>query len=121
MTMADFNIESLDASTRVIAVTGELDVSNASELERCVGAALADGATGVIVDLTQLTHLDSSGLAALIGAHQRTERSRGRAVIVADERAGVRRTLELRGVQDLFAIAETRDAALAALRDEQPG
>ena len=115
MSPAVFEDETVDGSTHAIAVNGELDMSNAGALLRRIEEVLADGRARIIVDLSGVTHLDSSGLAALISAHQRAvERRRGLALVVGTQ--AIRRTLEIRGVRDLFEIAETREQALEALR-----
>src|SRR6266496_3765460 len=49
-----------------LEVAGEVDLSTAEELTQAGLDALAEGARAVIVDLTDVTFLDSSGLAALI-------------------------------------------------------
>jgi anti-sigma B factor antagonist len=98
----------------VLAVAGELDVSNAKELRRRVDELLADGARGLILDLHGLAHVDSSGLAELIGAQQRCEERGGRLVLELDA-PGLRRTLEVRGLDALFEIVPTRERAIAAL------
>ena len=49
-----------------IAVTGELDMSTAAQLEKAVGAALSDEAVrAVTIDLAEVTFCDSSGIAVL--------------------------------------------------------
>jgi anti-sigma B factor antagonist len=49
-----------------IAVTGELDISNADALAARVEGALRDGARRVVFDLDGLEFVDSSGLAVLL-------------------------------------------------------
>jgi anti-anti-sigma factor len=88
----------------VVAITGELDISNARELEAAIVAELGDA--GLVVDLGGLTFLDAAGVHLL----QRL-RDRGRPLaIVASEDSPPRRVLELTGESWLFA---TEDEALA--------
>ena len=115
MVPAAFEAESLDEHTHLVAVSGELDLATSKELRRRVESALRDGHTGLVVDISELTHMDSSGLAALISAHQLTLERRGRlALVVGTEH--VRRTLEVRGVDRLFAIFSARGEAVDAIR-----
>jgi anti-anti-sigma factor len=65
----------------VIAVTGELDLSTRDVLIGAVQAALADGATTVEIDLSQVRFCDSSGLTALIAAHRIAEADDRRAYV----------------------------------------
>ena len=114
MTPAVFEDEKVDASTYVVAVKGELDQTNIDRLRRCFDAALTDGCTRIVVDLTGVTHMDSSGLAELINAHQRTLAVQGGLALIVRS-AAIRRTLEIRGVRDIFNLVETREEALATL------
>jgi anti-sigma B factor antagonist len=112
---AAFEGEIKDDNTEVVAVAGELDMSTSSELRRRVEVCLRNGRTAVIIDLSELTHMDSSGLAALISAHQLTQERRGRLALVISSES-VRRTVEVRGLDRLFKIVPDRDEALAYVR-----
>ena len=111
---AQFDDEALDGSTHLLAVHGELDLATVGELRRRIAAAFGTGAQQLVIDLSRVTHMDSTGLAELISAHQRAMELRGRLILVVTS-ASIRRTLEIRGVVNLFTIAESRDDALAAL------
>ena len=112
---ATFEGEGLDEFIELVSVAGELDLSNSSELRRRVELSLRTGRISVIIDLSALTHMDSSGLAALISAHQLTQERRGRlALIITSE--SVRRTVEVRGLDRLFTIVPGIDEALAHVR-----
>lgn len=109
--------EKLDARTRVVSVTGELVGSTGLRLVRFARSALDEAAERLIVDLTAMTFMDSGGLAALIATWSAaTERGARFAVVLAPESHALR-SLELRGVADVFAVAGTREQALAQLGD----
>jgi anti-anti-sigma factor len=116
MSAAAFDAESLDDYIQLIAVEGELDLSSSAELRRRVESALREGRNSVLLDLTEVTHMDSTGLAALIAAHQLTGERRGRLALVITSES-VRRTLEVRGLDRLFTITATREAGLDAVSD----
>jgi anti-sigma B factor antagonist len=116
MSAAMFDAEGLDEYIQLIAVEGELDLSSSSELRRRVEAALREGRNSIVLDLSGVTHMDSTGLAALIAAHQLTAERRGRLALVITSES-VRRTVEVRGLDRLFTIAVGRDEGLAAVRD----
>jgi anti-anti-sigma factor len=79
--------------------------------------ALEESAERVIVDLTAMTFMDSGGLAALIATWSAaTDRGARFAVVLAPESHALR-SLELRGVAGVFAVAATREQALAQLGD----
>jgi anti-anti-sigma factor len=112
---AAFEGQSLDESIEVLAVSGELDMSNSPELRRRVDKAVREGRDRVVIDLDRLTHMDSSGLAALIDAHQLAEAGGGRVALVITSES-VRRTVEVRGLDRLFRIVASLDEALAAVK-----
>src|SRR3712207_1228710 len=114
-----FSVESLEGDVRVITVEGELDLSNARELDALIAGAARDGARGLLVDLTNAEHVDSTGLASLLNARQQLEGS-GVRLVVGLASAHLQRTFEVRGVEGLFELAGSRDEGLRALRDGGP-
>jgi anti-sigma B factor antagonist len=112
MGSAAFSREEIDAETTVLAVAGELDYSNAAELRRRIDEVLTRRSGTLVVDLGDLIHLDSSGLAELIAAHQRAKANSIRFVLAISS-PGLRRTIEIRGLDGIFTIVETRADALA--------
>ena len=114
---AVFEGEGVGESIHVVAVTGELDLSNSAGLVRQVEGAVREGRNCVVIDLTGVTHMDSTGLAALIESHHLTQSRRGRLALVADSES-IRRTIEVRGLDRLFMILPTRDEAVEAVCDD---
>jgi anti-sigma B factor antagonist len=57
----------------VITLRGELDLANKELLEDAVGEALAARPRRVVLDLSELDYLDSTGLAVLIAAKRRVD------------------------------------------------
>jgi anti-sigma B factor antagonist len=97
----------------VVRAEGELDVGTAAQMRETVSAAL-DEHDRLVVDLSAVTFLDSVTLGVLIGAYNRTKDGGGAlAVVVTDER--VRRVFRITGLDKVFAMYETLEAALAAL------
>ena len=114
--MAEFRTDSLPEAC-VIEVSGEVDISNVAQLNRRVLEALSDGTSAIVIDLYRVTHLDSSGLSALISAQQQiAELPGGKLALVLDSER-LLRIFQLRGLDAVFLIADSREAALAALRD----
>jgi anti-sigma B factor antagonist len=111
---AAFEVESIADDVELVAVIGELDLSNAFEFRRRVETGLRSRGSAVVVDLSGVTHMDSSGLAALIDAHQAVQERRGRLALVVSSEP-VRRTIEVRGLDRVFKIFATREDALKAL------
>ncbi len=102
------------SGAHVIAVAGEVDIFTAPELKRAIGAAIDGGAREIAVDLTETRFLDSTALGVLIGAVKRLRPMEGRMVIVNVE-PSTAKTFEITGLDQIFVIVETRDAALELL------
>jgi anti-sigma B factor antagonist len=95
----------------LVAVTGEVDIFTAPELEERVSAAVGAGASRLVVDLREATFIDSSSLGVLIGAHRRLEEQGGRVIVVCDNPAIVK-TLKITGLDGVFTLVDTLDGAL---------
>ena len=54
----------------IIAVAGEVDSSNAAELRDIFLSVLGEAPRSLVLDLAELTFIDSSGLGALISANR---------------------------------------------------
>jgi anti-anti-sigma factor len=93
---ADFTFEILDAldgEPIVVSLSGELDVAAAPEL-REVLAEITEKDRDLLIDLQDLTFLDSTGISVLVLACKRI-RSQGGAFSLAGMSGRVRRVLEL--------------------------
>jgi len=100
----------------VIRLSGEVDLSNADELRSDIVQAVPHEASGVVLDLTETTYLDSTGIRLLFDLAERLHARRQRLVLVVDEAALVRRVVVLTKLDDAVPLVPAVDAALAALR-----
>jgi len=104
----------IDASTQVISVSGEIHVSTAPEFAQRLDHAIALGKKAVILDLTRVTFIDSTGLSVLLNGLRRVRRSKGRLVVVC-ENPTVLRLFHITRLDDTFEIVADHAAALARL------
>ena len=112
----DIERRSADGRTQVIARRGELDVGTVNRF----GAALGEAVQGrqgavVVADLTQLTFMDSSGLAAMLGALRELSRVGGR-LVVACANPTVLRVFQITRTDATFEIHPTVEQALERAR-----
>ena len=89
-----------------VALRGELDIRSAPDLRAWITKALDDGVTQVVLDVSGVAFMDSSGLGVLVGAHKRLARVGGRLSVVGVS-GPVGRLLTATG---LIRIFEVRDA-----------
>ena len=76
---------------------------------------LADGVTGVVVDLRSYPMLDSSGLGALIASHGNAHNV-GARLVLTGVRPSLHRTLSRAMLLQVMPVYETVERALVALR-----
>jgi anti-sigma B factor antagonist len=110
--------ESIDDERHVIAVGGEIDLFTAPEMKAALLGAIDAGKTRIVVDLSLTTFLDSTALGVLIGAIKRL-RSRDGALTIVNTESTIAKTFEITGLDQIFTITDTREAAIAALDGEQ--
>jgi anti-anti-sigma factor len=65
--------DAVDDGVRVLAVTGEIDLASAPELERCLSAERDGGIDAVVIDLTHVSFLDSAGVRLLVSELHRCQ------------------------------------------------
>jgi anti-sigma B factor antagonist len=100
-----FQIEvSTERRGTVLTLHGELDVASSTvledELHRVNGVPL------VIVDLTKLEFIDSTGLGVLVKTHQHM-RDDGNQLALVEGGGQVRRLLELTGLSDQLTVVQS--------------
>lgn len=81
----------------LVRVGGEVDLSNAARLAEAIESA--SGEDAILVELSGLEFIDSTGLSVLLDAAKRS-REHGRKLRVRGARGQVRRVLEVAGVHD---------------------
>ncbi|HEU4567704.1 MAG TPA: STAS domain-containing protein [Marmoricola sp.] len=91
----------------VVRLAGELDMLSAPELGDELTALLEAGETHLVVDLTGLEFLDSSGLSALLGAHQSAQ-ERGASLVLRSPNERIIRLVNIAGLGDVFEIRASR-------------
>jgi anti-sigma B factor antagonist len=97
----------------VVTPVGEIDLNSApalkAHLRQAYGTLDKDGR--LIVDMTAVPYMDSSGLATLIESMQASRRV-GFALFVCGLNARVRAIFEIAKLQSVFTIVPTLDEAL---------
>jgi anti-sigma B factor antagonist len=112
--------ESLDQQTHVITVRGEVHVSTAPEFSERLNDAIANGKTGVIIDMTAVDFIDSTGLSVLLNALRRVTRQQG-SLALAVSNPTVLRLFEITRLDSTFDIVADREAAIDRVRRGQAG
>ena len=108
----DINI-SEQGGASVVAISGEVDLSTSPKVREALLDCLKH-AKPVVVDLSAVSYIDSSGVASLVEAFQNAK-SKGLGFALAAISETPLRVLKLARLDQVFVIVDTVDAAVAAL------
>jgi anti-sigma B factor antagonist len=97
---------------QVFELVGSLDIATSPTVRAALTSASERGNHRLVVDLTQVDFLDSTGLGALIGGQRRAKEFNGEVRLVAKE-GQILRLLRITGLLKVFAVYATLDDALA--------
>jgi anti-sigma B factor antagonist len=97
----------------LITLRGELDIATTPSLRDRLHAALQDPGPLVVIDLSQVTFCDASGLALLVGARRRTE-PKGTTLVLAAPSAQLAKMLGVTGLHSAFTIRRSVASARLA-------
>lgn len=98
----------------VVAVSGEVDVYSAPALKESLTELLQSGVNTVVVDLTAVAFLDSTGLGALVEARAATTEAGGTLPLVCSQERIVK-LFTITGLDGVFSIHPTLDDAIQSL------
>lgn len=90
----------------VISVSGEVDVYTAPTLREHILNAINDGASTIVVDLSSVSFMDSTGLGVLVGGLKRLRQSDGSLHVVCDSEP-VLKIFRVTGLMDVFGVVTT--------------
>ncbi|MBV9411587.1 MAG: STAS domain-containing protein [Acidimicrobiia bacterium] len=90
-------------SETVVRAAGELDVNTAPELREQLAHLANEGTALIVVDLTDVSFIDSTALSVLVSALKRLRQADGN-LELASPNPSVRRVFEITGLTRLFTI-----------------
>jgi len=101
----------LDESAYLIALAGDFDLHSGPEFERRVLEALGRGASELLIDLTEVSFIDSTTIGILMRTRKRLAPLGGRVFVVTADR-NILRLFEITALDRMFEIYSTRDEAM---------
>lgn len=104
--LGDFTMRSgREGEIHTISLIGELDLATADDVEAELERVEATDAASIVLDLSALTFMDSTGVRLLVNAHARSRTDSSRLTLLRGG-AAVQRVLELSGVDVLLPFAD---------------
>jgi len=101
-----------------VLVRGEVDIETAPEVTAALDAAIRETRGALVVDLSDVAFLDSSGVNVLLRARAVLGREE-RVLVVVCPPGAARRVFEVAGIADLLELYDSREQAAASLEPAQ--
>jgi anti-sigma B factor antagonist len=112
--MLDYSVERLSNERSIFRLAGRLDAATATTLKDALKGAAAEGAIYLVMDLTQLAFIDSSGLTALVSGFKAVRERHGSLTLVGVGEQ-VKVALQLTKLDQILPIFPDADSALASM------
>jgi anti-sigma B factor antagonist len=93
-----------DGPEPVLRLSGDIDIAAVAKLEAGLEQATDEATTGLVLDMSGVTFIDSSGLRVLAELHKRQSGGAG-SLTIRTPSSPVVRILELTGMTDMFEIS----------------
>ncbi|GAB2513011.1 STAS domain-containing protein [Nocardiopsis aegyptia] len=104
----------VESHSVIVAIVGELDIATAADLQEHIQSAIEDHGPWLILDLSELDFMDSSGLNVVINAYRTVRELHGSLALAAlNER--VTKVVRLVGLHRQVPVHQTVATAVAAM------
>ena len=97
----------------VVYPHGEIDVCNISELQREMTDLLGKGITNIVLNLSQVSYMDSSGIGMIAFDHVKADRNE-KSLKLASVTEDVLQVLNIIGLDTFLNIYDTEEEAIAS-------
>ncbi len=104
----------------LLALAGDFDLHACPEFERRVLEALGRGASELLIDLTEVSFIDSTTIGILMRTRKRLAPLGGRVLVVTADR-NILRLFEITALDRMFEIYSTRTEALEDVDEHRGG
>ncbi len=110
----ELSVDRTDSGVVVVAVTGEVDMNTSPEVRGVLNPIFSERPRALVIDLSGVHYMDSSGIATLVEGLQWSHRSQI-PFRLSGMTAAVKDVFEMARLDSLFEVFETREAALKDL------
>jgi anti-sigma B factor antagonist len=99
----------------ILEVSGEIDLSTAPEFKRSLNQVIDEGHQDIVVDMKDVTYMDSSGFGTLLGITKRL-RPEGGSVSLIGCNDAIQRMLRITRLNTVFGMFDQEEEALSAIK-----
>ena len=104
----------LSEDDRSVSGTIEMDIENQSKfMDRVNSLLLDENISNILVDLSQIAYIDSSGLWALFEGHKKASQKNGKLILLSPN-SDVRRVLDITKMSKKIEIYDSEQDALGS-------
>jgi anti-anti-sigma factor len=103
-----------DTGLRIGVVDGDVDLASARELTGEIRNDVPSDASGLVLDLSHVRYLDSTGVSMLLDLHRSLASRRQQFIVVLPRTSHLWRVFEITGLPSILKIAESQSAAKQA-------
>jgi len=100
----------------LVRAHGEIDVHTLPEFERALRTGIERGGSALVVDLSDVSYLDSAGLSALVAAYRKLSARDAALYVAAAPGRPVARAIEITRLNTLFHVCSTVEEAIAQIK-----
>ena len=101
-----------ESGYKVVEMSGDVDLSCSPEARKQILACLDNSDVGVLVDLSQVSYIDSSGIASLVEGYQTAKKKNVNFGLIGVSDAAMN-VLQLARLDKVFPIHDTVEARIA--------
>ncbi len=113
----EIDVKELDNDIAILAIDGEIDIYTSSDLKDALIQQIDSGAKHIIMDLENVTYIDSSGIGVFISTLATLKKLGGKICIIKIT-ASVKKVFELTKLTNFFKIYKDEEEAIAGLLEE---
>jgi anti-sigma B factor antagonist len=99
----------------LVRALGEIDLATIRDLDVALTQVQSDSETSLLVDLWDVTYIDSVGIGVLLSASRRARHNRSGFAVVTEPNGRVGRTFDLAGVTSALSVCASRTLAAGVL------
>jgi anti-sigma B factor antagonist len=111
----DVHVEDAGPDVAVVVIGGEVDFEVSPQLRAHIMRAIKSGKRRLILDLSEVTFIDSTAIGVLAGAVERLDESGGGSLSVVSSHEKVIQIFEITGLESVISVHASREDALAAV------
>src|SRR5271154_3541725 len=111
----NFEVDDVDGEFALLVMGGELDYEVSPQIRARLVGAIKDGRRRLVLDLTEVTFIDSTAIGVLAGTVVKLDEAGGGSLAVVCSHEKVVQIFEITGLDNVITVHGSREEAVSAL------